>query len=132
MGWHAQWLFLGPLVFIILTNGLIAGCLLHKFVDDTTLSEFIRKGQLSNMKRILVDVCNWSCDNCMNINWSKTKEMLLGTVLNDVNTELIFLDSHHVQRVSVFKLLGVTVDSKLKRNTHIDNICVKASSRLYT
>ena len=58
--------------------------------------------------------------------------MLVGTVLNDVNTELICLDSRHIQRVSVFKLLGVTVDSKLKWNTHIDNICAKASSRLYT
>ena len=66
--------FLGPLVFLILINDLTAGCLLHKFVDDTTLSEFIRKGQLSNMKQILVDVCNWSRDNCININWSKTKE----------------------------------------------------------
>ena len=115
-------------------RGLTAG-LLHKFVDDTTLSEFIRKGQLtelSNTKRILVDVCHWSRDNCMNINRNKTKEMLLGTVLNDVNTELICLDSHHVQRVPVFKLLEVTVDSKLKWNTHIDNIWAKASSRLYT
>ena len=82
------------------------------------------------MKRILVDVCNWSRDNCMNNNWSKTKEMLLGAVLNDANTELICLDSHHILRVSVFILLGVTVDSKLKWNTHIDNICAKASSRL--
>ena len=72
--------FWGPLVFLILINDLTAGCLLHKSVDDPTLSEFIRKGQLS--KRILVDVCNWSRDNCININWSKTKEMLVGTVLN--------------------------------------------------
>ena len=52
--------FLGPLVFLILINDLTAGCLLHKFVDDTVLYEFIRKGQLSNMKQILVDVCNLS------------------------------------------------------------------------
>jgi len=31
--------YLGPLIFLILINDLTAGCLLHKFVHDTTLTE---------------------------------------------------------------------------------------------
>jgi len=40
---------LGPLTFIVLIDDLNSDCMIHKFVDDTTLSEFIDKGQASQM-----------------------------------------------------------------------------------
>jgi len=58
-----------PLIFLVLMNDLTAGCLLHKFMDDTTLSDINRKGTASNMKSLLSEVVKWSCDNLMNINW---------------------------------------------------------------
>ena len=51
----------------MLINDLTAGCLLHKFMDDTTLSEVIPKGVSSSMLSILTDVVNWSKANLMNI-----------------------------------------------------------------
>ena len=42
------------------------------------ISEIIPKGTDSNMDCLLNEVVNWSCDNLMNINWYKTKEMVLG------------------------------------------------------
>ena len=64
--------------FSIFINDLTAECLLHKFMDHTTLSEIIPKGGCSNMPNILCDVVKWSGDNQMNIYWGKTKEMLVG------------------------------------------------------
>jgi len=41
---------LGPLSFIVLIDDLRAACELHRFVDDTTLSELIPStGSASNM-----------------------------------------------------------------------------------
>ena len=68
--------YLGPLIFLVLINDLTAGCLLHKFMDDTTLSIIIPKRTDSNMDCLLNEVVNWSCDNFMNINWYKMKEIV--------------------------------------------------------
>ena len=61
--------YLGPLIFLILINDLTAGCLLHKFMDDITLSKIIQKGGCSNMPTIMCDVVKWSGNNRMNINF---------------------------------------------------------------
>ena len=61
--------YLGPLIFLVLINDLTAGCLLHKFMDDNTLSEIILKDGCSKMTTILSDVVKWSNSKLMNINW---------------------------------------------------------------
>jgi len=38
--------WLGPLAFLVLTDDLSTGCPLHKYVDDTTLSELVEPKQL--------------------------------------------------------------------------------------
>jgi hypothetical protein len=127
-GGMPQGAWLGPLIFIILINDLSAECLMHKFLDDTTLSEVVPKGQLSAMQ--LYVVAEWSLLNHMNINFNKTKEMIIGTLSNSP-PPVISINSNTVQRVSNFKLLGVTLDRTLKWHSHINLICNKASSILY-
>lgn len=123
--------YLGPLVFLVLINDLTAGCLLHKFVDDTTLSEIIPKGSSSNMAVILNDVVNWSGKNLMNINWKKTKEMWIGTLAVNLSSDILCVDDNVVERVNSFKLLGIVVEHNLKWKGHVDSICAKAASRLH-
>ena len=128
-GGMPQGSYLGPLIFLVLINDLTAGCLLHKFMDDTTLSEIIPKGSVSNMDSILREVVNWSCDNFMNINWRKTKEMVLGTKSASVSD--LCVNDNSIERVHVFKLLGVLLDNNLKWNNHVDGVCARPSSRLH-
>jgi len=66
----------------------------------------------------------------MNVNYKKTKEMLLGAV-NANEIDQLIVDGNTIARVSTFKLLGIHVESNLKRNSHVDYIHAKASSRLY-
>jgi hypothetical protein len=125
-----QGTWLGPLIFIMLINDLSTSCMLHKYVDDSTLSEFFKKGDPSSMEIYFNKAVEWSKDNLMNINFKKTKEMLLGAVDSNEISELL-IDGNTITRVSVYKLLGVHVESNLKWNTHVNYICAKASSRLY-
>ena len=40
---------LGPLTFVILIDALQPGCLTHKYVDDTTMTEFLSRSAVSSM-----------------------------------------------------------------------------------
>ena len=53
--------WLGPLSFLALTNNLTAGCIVHKYIDDTILSEVLEsKTQDSNMKAFIANLLNLS------------------------------------------------------------------------
>jgi len=65
---------LGQLTFIVLIDDLNTDCMIHKFVDDTTLSECIDKGQASQMDVNVTQLLNWSSNNHMNVNFKKTKK----------------------------------------------------------
>ena len=55
------------------------GCPLHKYVDDTTLSELVRPKQLDTyIQTYLANLLTWAVQNGMEINTSKTKEMVHG------------------------------------------------------
>jgi hypothetical protein len=107
-GGMPQGAWLGPLIFIILINDLSAECLMHKFLDDTTLSEVVPKGQPSAMQLYVARVAEWSLLNHMNINFNKTKEMVIGTLSNSP-PPVISINNNTIQRVTNFKLLGVTL-----------------------
>jgi len=81
------------------------------------------------MDCLLNEVVNWSCDNLMNINWYKTKEMVLGAKLAFISD--LCVNDNVVERVHVFKLLGVLLDVNLKWDSHVDAVCAKASIRLH-
>jgi hypothetical protein len=66
----------------------------------------------------------------MNIYFNKTKEMVIGSLSNSP-PPVISIHGNIIERVSSFKLLRVTLDSKLKRHGHGDFIINKATSRLY-
>jgi len=113
----------------VIIDDLSTGCLMHKFVDDSTLSELIDKDGVSQMETYFGDVINWSVLNLMNINTTKTKEMIVGANVNPP-PQLIFYDKI-IDRVFVYKLLGVVIHTNLKWDNHIDSICSKASSKLH-
>ena len=55
------------------------GCLVHKYVDDTTLSEVLQPdANNSNMKDFMEDLLSWADQSHMQLNTTKTKEMILG------------------------------------------------------
>jgi len=113
---------------------------MHKYVDDTTLSEVLLPKQLnSNIETYLQNLTDWATLNDMQLNTAKTKEMILGpvaqanlpllTTTTAAATTTTTTDTIH--RVTSFKLLGVYIDSTMSWTVHVDNIVKKATRRLY-
>jgi len=78
--------WLGLSAFLVLIDDLSTGCPLHKYVDDTTLSELVQRKHTwyphLNVGAYLADLLTWAAHYGMEINTSKTKEMVLGRLAN--------------------------------------------------
>ena len=112
--------------------GFLNQCVVHKFIDDTTLTEIPLKGNESAHSRMLQYLDNllaWSTNNCMVINSKKTKEMILGTA-NKSPPPLRTISNSPVERVTCFKLLGINICNDLRWDAHVDALCSKVASRL--
>jgi len=122
---------LGPLTFVILINALQPGCLTHKYVDDTTMTAFLSRSAVSSMQSLVDELVHQATDTGMIVNGRKTKEMLIRPVLKDP-PPFVSLSGAPVDRVTVFKLLGVHVANDLKWSHHVDAITSKAAARLHS
>ena len=72
---------LGPLCFLALTDDLNADCLVHKYVDDTTLTEIVQRSAHSNLQVCFQQLLySWSEHNDMAVNFQNTKEMVMGPI----------------------------------------------------
>ena len=124
-GGMPQWSRLGPLSFIVLIDDSELPMKCIKLVDDNTLSELIPStGSVSNMQSHLT----WTANNDMQINTSKTKEMVLGS-LTSINMPPLLTSSGAIERVSTFKW-GSTL-TQTSPGPHTLTVTSKASKRLY-
>ena len=80
---HSSWLQLngampqgsrlGPLTFLLLIDDMQVDCLVHKYVDDTTLTELLQgRNEYSNMQDFFQQLLNWFNINEMAVNLTKT------------------------------------------------------------
>ena len=82
------------------------------------------------MQHYLDALIEWTRENDMVINSTKTKEMIMGRIdISDLPP--LCTKTGQIQRVHSFKLLGVYVDDSLTWNCHIEYITSKAYTRLY-
>ncbi len=112
-----------------------------KYVDDSTASEILKqpskaelkKGMLppiSNMQAVADDVSKWTKENNMEVNPSKTKELMICFIKNPVFPPLITIDGDEIERVCQTKLLGIQITNDLKWQKHIDTVYSKAARKL--
>ena len=123
---------LGPWLFVIIINDLsILDALLWKYVDDTTVSEIILKGQSSSAQEYVDSVVEWSADNRFQLNIDKSKEIRISFSKNNADLPPLFINGQELEVVQNAKLLGVTITDNLSWNLHINETIKKASKRLY-
>ena len=123
---------LGPWLFLIMINDLVVNnTLLWKYVDDTTASEIVRKGDQSNVQAIADTVADWSRKNRVKLNNDKCKELHISFARVERDFPPIVIDGGNVNIVKSAKLLGLTISNDLTWNAHITVVIKKASKRLY-
>ena len=105
---------------------------LWTFVDYTTTSEVVKKGQPSRAQAIADEVSQWSTTNRVQLNSDKCKELRISFSRNQREFSPVMVDNKSLEVVHSAKLLGLTISScNLNWNAHISEIVKKASKRIY-
>ena len=123
---------LGPVLFSIFINYIKAvntnKNLLVKFADNITVSLPIEANvRLDESETEVLSFIEWSENNCMKVNLTKTWELLLRGKTTRTPPEPLEI----IGRKEKLKLLGVTWQVPVNWHTHTDYLLSKASSRLY-
>ena len=133
---------LGPILFLVFINDLseaLQHCVADIYADDTTISHSAHYQAAPNavsegLQEDIVEVLNWSSSNKLLLNESKTKSMLVtGKRLvkkMEHSTLQLHLKSSELNQVHSHKLLGVTIDSQLSFDQHVDGLCKKLAQRV--
>ena len=125
---------IGPLLFLILINdALLDTPQRMKYVDDCTITSSISTTapDHSPTQTTLNALYDWTLENHVKINTTKTVAMLFSFSPNPPPPPPLTLNNCPLTTVSSFKLLGVTIDDRLTWNAHTTNIVNSASFRLY-
>jgi len=75
-----------------------------------------------------------SCNNDMRINTTKTKEMVICFRRDRTFVDYlpyIYMNENDIERVSLAKVLGITISSDLTWNAHVYEIISKARKRMH-
>lgn len=127
---------LGPLLFILYINDMkkaIKYCDLNLFADDTVLfiAEQDPKEAVRKIREDIVTLTKWLKFKKLKLNVQKTKSMIITNKKQiDLDELTLEIDGSVIERVEVFKYLGVYIDHKLTFKKHIDNL-VKKVARKY-
>ena len=96
---------------------------LWRYIDDTTISETVAKGELSNTQRTTERAVQWSLENRVQLNTDKCKEMRMSLTKSQQEFEPILINSDDLEVVDSVKLLGLNISSDFTWNIHINKIC---------
>ena len=103
-------------------------------MDDTTLMKVVPRGGSGNVQSAVNDVQNQSYALKFILNDDKCKEIKIHTFNKcNANQQLrpVTINGKQAELIFESKVLGLTIRSDLKWNSHKDNIVKKASKRLY-
>ena len=106
-------------------------CTLIKYADDTALTGMIFNDDHTHFLEAVNNFVKWCELNYLELNVSKTKEMLIDFRKNKPDPDPVILKGKEVERVVSFKYLGAIIDNKLSWSQNCDAIVNKANSRLY-
>jgi hypothetical protein len=133
---------LGPLLFILYINDLplqLKRVLVKIFADDTMLSvshkNYAAAATILNQELEIVTA--WLKMNKVKLNASKSKFMVIAqsknkltSIQGEVESHQIEIDNEPLERVLVFKYLGVMIDCCLKFEDHVSYVIKKAGKKI--
>lgn len=131
---------LGPLLFTMYINDLadhLLYCDLHLYADDVQIyiscSKYNFDSCINKLNEDLRRIHNWASENCLCINPSKSKCLVIRPKqMNQVFEPDLFVDSQRIEIVTTAKNLGVTFNKTLTWSDHILSATGKTYSMLRT
>ncbi len=126
---------LSPLLYSLYTHDCVSShrsTSIIKFADDTVVLGLISNNEETAYLDEVERLTSWCQDNCLSLNVSKTKELIVDFRKRHLlpYTPLV-ISGTPVERVSSFKYLGVNISEDLTWTTHIQTQVKKARQRLY-
>lgn len=128
---------LGPLLFIVYINDLDEFLNFGKivmFADDTSILGLAPDIKTLQNATTQTNLClsKWFNGNKLKVNWDKTVFIKFTPTCHTCNESLLIrYDNKSIQQKSSHRFLGLEIDSSLKWNNHISNVCTKISSLCY-
>ncbi len=126
---------LSPLLYSLYTHDCVSShssTSIVKFADDTVVLGLISNNDETAYLGEVERLTSWCQDNCLSLNVSKTKELIVDFRKRQQRpyTPLV-ISGTPVERVSSFKYLGVNISEDLTWTAHIQSQVKKARQRLY-
>ena len=125
---------LAPFLFTLYTSDCRSSepsCPLIKFADDTALISLIKDDDDTIYQQQLAKFVNYCDANFLEVNVSKTKEMIIDFRISSSTPCFIALKGSNVERVSSYKYLGIVIDDRLTWHTYIDFLIKRLNIRMY-
>ena len=125
---------LGPLLFNIFINDLflfIVKASICNFADDNTLHSCADTLEevISNLEFDLEAILDWFSNNYLVANPGKFQMLVLGN--RNIPVE-ITVRNVTIKSTNSVELLGITIDNNLSFDLHINQLCSKARSRVWS
>ncbi len=126
---------LSPLLYSLYTHDCVSSqssTSIVKFADDTVVLGLINNDDEAAYLDEVERLTSWCQDNCLSLNVSKTKELIVDFRKRQQRPYTpLMISGTPVERVSSFKYLGVHISEDLTWTTHIQTQVKKARQRLY-
>ena len=124
---------LSPMLFTLYTSDckcVSEGCQLFKYADDTALVSQCDNSDF-NYNREVERFTGWCDKNYLELNVSKTKEMIVDFRVSPVTHDTLHIKNEQVEVVSEYKYLGTVIDNRFKFDTNVNVVYKKAQKRVY-
>ncbi len=126
---------LSPLLYSLYTHDCVSShrsTSIIKFADDTVVLGLISNNDETAYLDEVERLTSWCQDNCLSLNVSKTKELIVDFRKRHLLPYTpLMISGTPVERVSSFKYLGVNISEDLTWTAHIQTQVKKARQRLY-
>ncbi len=123
---------LSPLLYSLYTHDCVpshSSTYIVKFANDTVVLGLISNNDETAYLDEVERLTSWCQDNCLSLNMSKTKELIVDFRKRTYSP--LMISGTPVERVSSFKYLGVNISEDLTWTAHIQTQIKKARQRLY-
>ena len=121
---------LNILEFVILTDVLVNYEVFQHIPSDISTNQRFLPPNQFKMQSHLNDITEWTSDNLMQINESKSNFIIFSRTKEDFTTRL-YINDVKLEKLSVIKLLGVWLDEDLSWEKNTKEICKKVQFSVY-